>query len=454
MSTCVFSGGAALRLEVECIEVRHEGSRPGLGGGSPAGRPTIGDRNDDRRHGGLTRAQTAARWSGSTAAIPSFAAALRAPAHGEARDRRGRRRGGARHHRRRRRPRRRGPGRAHPALRPARRGFLAARLRVTEAEIDAAVRRPARAESLEALRLAAERIESFHRAQRPADHRATDALGVTAGWRWTALESVGPLRPGRHGELSLLGADERGPGPRRGRAARGHGRADARTGSMNPLVLAAAQLAGRARGLPGRRRPGGGGARLRHRRRSRRSPRSSGPGNAWVAAAKRRVFGQVGIDMIAGPSEVLILADGHANPGLDRRRPAGPGRARRRRPGDPDHRQRRTWPTPSRARWSARSTTLPRRRDRPGELARLRRHRARPGLRRGRAARRPPRPRASRDRDRRTPRRWPPRSAMPGRSSSARTRRRRSATTSAAPTTSCRPPVRPGSPPGWASSTS
>jgi hypothetical protein len=62
-----------------------------------------------------------------------------------------------------------------------------------------------------------------------------------------------------------------------------------------------------------------------------------GPGNAYVAAAKRRVFGQVGIDMIAGPSEVLVLPTA-TQPGLDRRRPPGPGRARSGRAGDPDHR--------------------------------------------------------------------------------------------------------------------
>ena len=64
-----------------------------------------------------------------------------------------------------------------------------------------------------------------------------------------------------------------------------------------------------------------------------------GPGNAYVAAAKRQVFGQVGIDMVAGPSEVVVIADSRQRPGLDRRRPAGPGRARRGGASDPDHRR-------------------------------------------------------------------------------------------------------------------
>ncbi|WP_457106832.1 histidinol dehydrogenase [Methylobacterium sp. P5_C11] len=189
--------------------------------------------------------------------------------------------------------------------------FSAGHLRVTEAEIAAAVA-ACPPDSLEALRLAAERIESFHRAQRPADHRATDALGVTAGWRWTALESVGLYVPGGTASypssvlMNALPARVAGvprivmvvPTP---------------DGQMNPLVLAAAQLSGvhevyRVGGAQAVAALAYGTATI--------APVAKvvGPGNAWVAAAKRRVFGQVGIDMIAGPSEVLILADGHANP--------------------------------------------------------------------------------------------------------------------------------------------
>ncbi|HEX8416161.1 MAG TPA: histidinol dehydrogenase, partial [Methylobacterium sp.] len=73
--------------------------------------------------------------------------------------------------------------------------FSAGDLRITQEEIAAAIR-DCPAEALEALRFAAERIEAFHRQQVPGDHSATDALGVTAGWRWTALESVGLYVPG------------------------------------------------------------------------------------------------------------------------------------------------------------------------------------------------------------------------------------------------------------------
>ena len=94
------------------------------------------------------------------------------------------------------------------------------------------------------------------------------------------------------------------------------------------------------RGLPDRRRPGGGGAGLRHGQRSPRSTRSSGPGNAYVAEAKRQVFGRVGIDMIAGPSEIVVVAEAVLDSGLGRGRPAVAGRARRARAVDPDHRRR------------------------------------------------------------------------------------------------------------------
>jgi histidinol dehydrogenase len=184
-------------------------------------------------------------------------------------------------------------------------------LRVSEAELDAAFRQ-CPPEALAALRLARERIEIYHQAQRPQDSRITDALGVTLGWRWTALESVGLYVPGGTASypssvlMNAVPAKVAGvprivmtvPTPR---------------GETNPLVLAAARLAGIDEVL----RIGGaqavaalayGTATI--------APVAKvvGPGNAYVAAAKRRVFGQVGIDMIAGPSEVLIIADGEANP--------------------------------------------------------------------------------------------------------------------------------------------
>ncbi|GJD93861.1 histidinol dehydrogenase [Methylobacterium iners] len=190
-------------------------------------------------------------------------------------------------------------------------GFTAADLRVSEAEVDAAVS-ACPAEALDALRLAAERIETFHRAQLPSDHSATDALGVTAGWRWTALESVGLYVPG--GTASYPSSVLMNAVPAR---VAGVPRVvmvvPTPEGQLNPLVLAAARLSGvdeifRVGGAQAVAALAYGTETI--------APVAKivGPGNAYVAAAKRRVFGQVGIDMIAGPSEVLILADADANP--------------------------------------------------------------------------------------------------------------------------------------------
>ncbi|GJE03852.1 histidinol dehydrogenase [Methylobacterium isbiliense] len=184
-------------------------------------------------------------------------------------------------------------------------------LRVSEREIDAAVAACPR-EALDALDLARARIETFHRAQVPADHRETDALGVTLGWRWTALESVGLYVPG--GTASYPSSVLMNAVPARvagvPRVAMVVPTPD---GVTNPLVLAAARLAGvdevfRIGGAQAVAALAYGTATV--------APVAKivGPGNAYVAAAKRRVFGQVGIDMIAGPSEVLILADASANP--------------------------------------------------------------------------------------------------------------------------------------------
>jgi histidinol dehydrogenase len=184
-------------------------------------------------------------------------------------------------------------------------------LRVSDREIEAALRQCPK-EELEALSFARERIEVFHRAQRPQDSMTTDALGVTLGWRWTALESVGLYVPGGRASypssvlMNAVPAKVAGvprismavPTPR---------------GETNPLVLAAARLAGvdeifRIGGAQAVAALAYGTASVRP------VAKIVGPGNAYVAAAKRRVFGQVGIDMIAGPSEVLILADRHGNP--------------------------------------------------------------------------------------------------------------------------------------------
>ena len=185
------------------------------------------------------------------------------------------------------------------------------RLRVAPAEIEAAAA-ACSPEDIEALALAKARIEAFHRQQKPADHLATDALGVTLGWRWTALESVGLYVPGGTASypssvlMNALPAKIAGV-PRIVMVVPAPG------GRISPLVLAAAKLAGVDEVF------WVGGAQaiaaLAYGTRT-IAPVAKivGPGNAWVAAAKRRVFGQVGIDMIAGPSEVLILADRDANP--------------------------------------------------------------------------------------------------------------------------------------------
>ena len=189
--------------------------------------------------------------------------------------------------------------------------FTAERLRIGRDEIAAAYE-ACPAEAIEALKLAAERIETFHRSQKPSDHKATDALGVTAGWRWTALESVGLYVPG--GTASYPSSVLMNAMPAR---VAGVPRivmvVPTPDNVLNPLVLAAAHLAGvdeiyRIGGAQAVAALAYGTATI--------APVAKivGPGNAWVAAAKRRVFGQVGIDMIAGPSEVLILADGDANP--------------------------------------------------------------------------------------------------------------------------------------------
>ncbi|MDJ1157960.1 histidinol dehydrogenase [Chelatococcus sp. SYSU_G07232] len=184
-------------------------------------------------------------------------------------------------------------------------------LRVDEAEIDAAVRACAPG-VLDALREAKARIEAYHLRQRPEDALYTDALGVTLGWRWTAVEAVGLYVPGGTASypssvlMNAVPAKVAGvprvvmvvPAPR---------------GELNPLVLAAARLAG----VDEVYRIGGAQAVAALAYGTQTIvpvAKIVGPGNAYVAAAKRRVFGQVGIDMIAGPSEVLILADASANP--------------------------------------------------------------------------------------------------------------------------------------------
>src|SRR3954469_1643532 len=184
-------------------------------------------------------------------------------------------------------------------------------LRVTPAEIDAAVK-ACEPKTLHALQFARDRIESFHRRQLPRDERFTDALGVELGWRWSPIECVGLYVPGGTAAYPSSVLMNAVPAKVAG-VARVVMVVPSPGGKLNPLVLAAAHLAGvseiyRVGGAHAIAALAYGTATL--------APVAKivGPGNAWVAAAKRRVFGQVGIDMIAGPSEVLILANGTANP--------------------------------------------------------------------------------------------------------------------------------------------
>ncbi|NBN78654.1 histidinol dehydrogenase [Microvirga tunisiensis] len=186
-----------------------------------------------------------------------------------------------------------------------------AELTVTEAEIEAAIASVDSA-TLDALKLARDRIHAHHARQMPKDDRYTDALGVELGSIWTAVEAVGLYVPGGLASypssvlMNAVPAKVAGveriamvvPSP---------------DGVLNPLVLAAARVAGVTEIY----RIGGAQAiaALAYGTES-IAPVAKivGPGNAFVAAAKRRVFGTVGIDMIAGPSEVLIVADGENNP--------------------------------------------------------------------------------------------------------------------------------------------
>ena len=182
---------------------------------------------------------------------------------------------------------------------------------VTAAEIETAYAACSQ-ETLDALVLARDRIADHHKRQLPSDDRYTDAAGVELGHRWTAVESVGLYVPGGLASypssvlMNAVPAQVAGvprivmvvPCP---------------SGELNPLVLAAAKIAGVSEIY----RIGGAQAvaALAYGTET-IAPvvKIVGPGNAYVAAAKRQVFGQVGIDSIAGPSEVLVIADKNNDP--------------------------------------------------------------------------------------------------------------------------------------------
>ncbi|HEX2839792.1 histidinol dehydrogenase [Hyphomicrobium sp.] len=184
-------------------------------------------------------------------------------------------------------------------------------IRVTADEVDAASG-ACSPETLDALAVARDRIMDHHQRHLPSSETYTDSIGATLGHRWTAVESAGLYVPGGLASypssvlMNAVPAKVAGverlviavPSPR---------------GELNPLVLAAAKLAGVSEIY----RVGGaqGIAALAYGTETIRPvAKIVGPGNAYVAAAKRQVFGTVGIDSIAGPSEVLVIADKHNDP--------------------------------------------------------------------------------------------------------------------------------------------
>jgi histidinol dehydrogenase len=187
----------------------------------------------------------------------------------------------------------------------------AAGLRISDAERKAAATK-APAAQREALAFAAQRIEAFHRALLPKDVDFTDATGTRLGARYRPLDSVGVYVPGGLAAypssvlMNIVPAKVAGVGrivmvvPTPG-------------GVLNPLVMLAAEIAGADEVW----RIGGAQAvaALAYGTQSIEPvDKITGPGNAYVAAAKRRVFGQVGIDLIAGPSEILVVADNQSDP--------------------------------------------------------------------------------------------------------------------------------------------
>ena len=183
-------------------------------------------------------------------------------------------------------------------------------MRVSADEIDGA-QALCEGGALDALSLACARIEVYHRRQLPRDECFTDAIGVELGYRWTAIAAVGIYVPG--GTAAYPSSVLMNAVPAK---VAGVGRivmaVPAPDGKLSPLVLAAAKIAG----VDEIYRVGGAQAiaALAYGTETIKAvDKIVGPGNAYVAAAKRLVFGTVGIDMIAGPSEVLILADHTGN---------------------------------------------------------------------------------------------------------------------------------------------
>ena len=184
-------------------------------------------------------------------------------------------------------------------------------MRVSEAEVDAAAVQVSN-EQHDALGEAYERIEAYHRRQTPTDERYVDASGTELGHRWTALDAVGLYVPGGKAaypsSVLMTAVPARVAGVKRLAMV-----VPAPAGELNPLVLAAARIVG----VNEIYRVGGAqavGALAFGTESISAVNKIVGPGNAYVTAAKRQVLGIVGIDMIAGPSEILVYADAGANP--------------------------------------------------------------------------------------------------------------------------------------------
>lgn len=184
-------------------------------------------------------------------------------------------------------------------------------LRFTKEEIAAAVS-ACEANVLASLKLAAQRIRSYHQKQMPQDHMDVDGMGVQLGWRWGPIDAVGLYVPGGLASypssvlMNAVPAKVAGvkrlvmvvPTPH---------------GEVNPAILAAADIAG----VDEIYRVGGAQAVAALAYGTETIPpvdKIVGPGNAYVAEAKRQLFGTVGIDMIAGPSEILVIADNENHP--------------------------------------------------------------------------------------------------------------------------------------------
>lgn len=190
-------------------------------------------------------------------------------------------------------------------------GVTADTLRLDAREIGAAARQvPDNVRA--ALQVAHDRIRAHHEKQKPQDHIYTDALGVTLGSRWTPVDAVGIYVPGGLASYPSSVLMNAVPAHVAG-VSRIAMVVPTPNGEINPAILAAAEIAGiteiyRIGGAQAVAALAYGTASIA------RVDKVVGPGNAYVAAAKRQVFGQVGIDMIAGPSEVLVIADSSANP--------------------------------------------------------------------------------------------------------------------------------------------